>query len=163
MDSCCFKATKAISLSRWRRRKRSGGALEDGRGGAVSAERGVRKARVADSLVSFTGQFHRSTAHCRIWSSCRMSDLSLTNSFATSSLVLCDKILRIVQPVSSIWHLLPSDSQRAHAPCKQANTRTAPSTLPFFNKITDQRLHSDRQHALHGCLVGAYTQINKGH
>lgn len=34
--------------------------------------------------------------------SCRISDLSFTNSFATSSLLRCDKMRNIVQPVSSI-------------------------------------------------------------
>ena len=47
----------------------------------------------------------------------RMSDLSLTNSLATSSLVRCDKMRMIVQPVSSIWHRLPRVSQHAHEPC----------------------------------------------
>ena len=46
----------------------------------------------------------------------RISDLSLTNSLATSSLDLCDSILNIVQPVSSIWILLPNESQHAHDP-----------------------------------------------
>lgn len=36
-----------------------------------------------------------------IFTSLRCSDLSLTNSFATSSLVRCDNIRNIVQPVSS--------------------------------------------------------------
>lgn len=49
--------------------------------------------------------------------SVRISDFSFTNSLATSSLVLCDSILRIVHPVSSIWIRLPSDSQHAHEPC----------------------------------------------
>ena len=49
--------------------------------------------------------------------SVRISDFSFTNSLATSSLVLCDSILRMVHPVSSIWIRLPSDSQHAHEPC----------------------------------------------
>lgn len=49
--------------------------------------------------------------------SVRISDLSFTNSLATSSLVLCDSILRIVHPVSSIWIRLPRGSQHAHEPC----------------------------------------------
>lgn len=44
------------------------------------------------------------------------SDLSLTNSFATSSLFLCAKIRRIVHPVSSIAMRLPRESQQAHEP-----------------------------------------------
>lgn len=49
--------------------------------------------------------------------SVRISDFIFTNSLATSSLVLCDSILRMVHPVSSIWIRLPSDSQHAHEPC----------------------------------------------
>jgi len=49
-------------------------------------------------------------------SSALTSDLSLTNSFATSSVVRCDKILMIVQPVSSSWIRRPSVSQQAHDP-----------------------------------------------
>lgn len=48
--------------------------------------------------------------------SCLMSDFSLTNSLATSSLVRCDNIRRIVQPVSSIWIRLPNDNQHAQDP-----------------------------------------------
>lgn len=48
----------------------------------------------------------------------RISDLSLTNSFATSSLLRCDKIRNIVQPVSSICIRFASDNQRAHDPWK---------------------------------------------
>ena len=51
-------------------------------------------------------------------SSALTSDLSLTNSFATSSVVRCDKILMIVQPVSSNWIRRPSESQQAQDPCK---------------------------------------------
>ena len=45
--------------------------------------------------------------------SCRMSDFSLTNSLATSSLLRCDKILSIVHPVSSICMRLNNGNQRA--------------------------------------------------
>lgn len=48
----------------------------------------------------------------------RISDLSLTNSFATSSLLLCHRIRRIVQPVSSLGMLLNSGSHRAHERCE---------------------------------------------
>lgn len=37
----------------------------------------------------------------------RDSDFNLTNSFATSSFVLCERMRKIVQPVSSRWTLLP--------------------------------------------------------
>lgn len=43
----------------------------------------------------------------------RISDLSLTNSFATSSLLLCHKMRRMVQPVSSLGILLNNGSHRA--------------------------------------------------
>lgn len=43
----------------------------------------------------------------------RISDLSLTNSFATSSLLLCHRMRRIVQPVSSFGILLNNGSHRA--------------------------------------------------
>lgn len=43
----------------------------------------------------------------------RISDFSLTNSFATSSLLRCQRILRIVQPVSSFGMLLNSGNHRA--------------------------------------------------
>lgn len=46
----------------------------------------------------------------------RTSDLSFTNSLATSSFVRCDRILRIVQPVSSILMRLPRLSQQAQLP-----------------------------------------------
>lgn len=48
----------------------------------------------------------------------RISDLSLTNSLATSSLLRCDKIRNIVHPVSSICIRLPSASHRAQDPYK---------------------------------------------
>ncbi len=51
-------------------------------------------------------------------SSALTSDFSLTNSFATSSVVRCDKILMIVQPVSSSWIRRPSESQQAQDPCE---------------------------------------------
>ena len=44
------------------------------------------------------------------------SSFSLTNSLATSSVVLWERILRMVHPVSSIWILLPRDSQQAQEP-----------------------------------------------
>lgn len=37
----------------------------------------------------------------------RDSDFNLTNSFATSSFVLWERMRKIVQPVSSKWTLLP--------------------------------------------------------
>ena len=55
-------------------------------------------------------------AHCCRELSSRTSVLSLTNSLATSSVVRWDRILRIVQPVSSIWTRRPSVSQQAHEP-----------------------------------------------
>lgn len=45
-----------------------------------------------------------------------ISDFSLTNSRATSSLCLWDNILSIVQPVSSIFTLVPRGSQQAQEP-----------------------------------------------
>lgn len=51
-------------------------------------------------------------------SSGRTSDFILTNSRATSSFVRCDKIRRIVQPVSSMWQRLPKANQQAQEPCK---------------------------------------------
>lgn len=48
--------------------------------------------------------------------SCRISDFSLTNSLATSSLFLWDRMRRIVQPVSSIWIRFASDNQQAQEP-----------------------------------------------
>lgn len=44
----------------------------------------------------------------------RISDFNFTNSLATSSLLRCQRILRIVQPVSSLGMLLNSGNQRAH-------------------------------------------------
>lgn len=49
------------------------------------------------------------------WSSCLVSDLSFTNSLATSSLYLCESILKIVHPVSFICIRLPSPS---HSPVR---------------------------------------------
>lgn len=49
-------------------------------------------------------------------SSLLTSDLSLKKSLAISSVVLCDKIRNIVQPVSSICILRPRESQQAHEP-----------------------------------------------
>lgn len=51
----------------------------------------------------------------------RISDFSFTNSLATSSLLRCDKIRNIVQPVSSIWMRLARASQQAHEPCQWNN------------------------------------------
>lgn len=55
----------------------------------------------------------------------RISDFSFTNSLATSSFVRCDRMRKIVHPVSSIWILLPNDNQHAHEPwkhtCKRRN------------------------------------------
>ena len=61
-----------------------------------------------------------SLAHwwCNCESSPLNSDLSLTNSLETSSLVLWDNIRRMVSPVSSMWMRRPSASQHAHEPCK---------------------------------------------
>lgn len=49
--------------------------------------------------------------------SCLISLFNLTNSLATSSLFLWERIRRIVQPVSFIWIRLPNDSQQAQEPC----------------------------------------------
>ena len=53
------------------------------------------------------------------WTSSRWrhSDLSFTNSLATSSLVRCDKILRTVKPVSSRCTRRPKATQQAQEPC----------------------------------------------
>lgn len=49
--------------------------------------------------------------------SCRISDLSLTNSLATSSLLRCDRMRSIVQPVSSIWMRFDRVNQHGQVPC----------------------------------------------
>lgn len=58
----------------------------------------------------------------------RDSDFNLTNSFATSSFVLCERIRKIVQPVSSRWTLLPRWHQHAQLPfstmSRNCNTAT---------------------------------------
>ena len=51
--------------------------------------------------------------------SSRTSDLSLTNSLATSSVVRWLRILRIVHPVSSMFTRRPSESQQAQEPYKK--------------------------------------------
>lgn len=58
----------------------------------------------------------------------RDSDFNLTNSFATSSFVLCERMRKIVQPVSSRWTLLPRWHQHAQLPfstmSRNCNTAT---------------------------------------
>lgn len=54
--------------------------------------------------------------YCVMGGSPRTSDLSFTNSLATSSLVRWLRILSTVQPVSSMWHRLPRKSHVAHEP-----------------------------------------------
>lgn len=58
----------------------------------------------------------------------RDSDFNLTNSFATSSFVLCERMRNIVQPVSSRWTLLPRWHQHAQLPfstmSRNCNTAT---------------------------------------
>ena len=63
------------------------------------------------------------TSYCCIGGCCwtsgsspRTSDFNLTNSLATSSFVRWDKIRKIVNPVSSIWILLPRANQQAQEP-----------------------------------------------
>lgn len=58
----------------------------------------------------------------------RDSDFNLTNSFATSSFVLWERMRKIVQPVSSKWTLLPRWHQHAQLPfstmSRNCNTAT---------------------------------------
>lgn len=54
-----------------------------------------------------------------IGSSCLMSDFNFTNSLATSSLLLCERMRNIVHPVSSMLQRFPRESHRAQEACKQ--------------------------------------------
>lgn len=62
-----------------------------------------------------------SVTHCpppqlRPSSAERWSDLSLTNSFATSSLLRWERMRSTVRPVSSMWMRLPSGIQQVTLP-----------------------------------------------
>ncbi|TNN78944.1 hypothetical protein EYF80_010870 [Liparis tanakae] len=46
----------------------------------------------------------------------RVSDFSLTNSLATSSLERCERMRMAVRPVSSMWMRWPSGHQHAQLP-----------------------------------------------
>lgn len=70
--------------------------------------------------------------------SVRISDLSFTNSLATSSLVRCDSILRIVHPVSSIWIRLPRGSQHAHEPCSTMSFSCITATPTSLSSLAKQ-------------------------
>ena len=76
-----------------------------------------------------------SLAHwcCNCESSPLTSDLSLTNSLETSSLVLWDNIRRMVSPVSSMWMRRPSASQHAHEPCKRKGLLSKDDTAGLRN------------------------------
>lgn len=70
----------------------------------------------------------------------RISDLSFTNSLATSSFDRCDKIRSIVHPVSSIWIRLPNDNQQAREPYKlQTNM------VIFVNRVRKGELVEGRR------------------
>lgn len=76
--------------------------------------------------------------------SVRISDFSFTNSFATSSLLRCDKIRRIVQPVSSICIRLANDNQHAQDPyCKKKLSR---DSLVFSFLLKLERNLPDQQY-----------------
>ena len=83
--------------------------------------------RFFKSGITISGLGLRSGAplapHCSGRSSGRTSsDFSLTKSLATSSLLLCERILRMVSPVSSMWMRRPRASQQAQEPWKKKQT-----------------------------------------
>lgn len=70
--------------------------------------------------VGFLGYMLHEGPWPPVGASALISDLSLTNSLATSSLCLWESIRSIVQPVSSILTRVPRGSQHAHEPWKRS-------------------------------------------